>query len=212
VPADRGGFIRNNAFLVAAVALPVAVAGFFLLATAIPRWTVPPPAYDLVLRVERSYDGRQAQFDVAVAEHRGRVEATIRRLPKGEYRQQWALLLFDHATLKTRDIPIDIPDDLKPDESRTIVIDALANRRVTSDPKAPDGYQLSTRGNGGGGLFGEIFGMGRSRQAPALVNRGRVVPLDLPAPYEVWYGWPISTVGWVTGEEPTPAAPVPGAR
>ena len=42
-----GRFIRDNAFMVAAIALPVLVAGLFILASAVPRWTVPPPSYDL---------------------------------------------------------------------------------------------------------------------------------------------------------------------
>ncbi len=41
-------FVRDNAFLIAAVALPLVVVGFFLLFTAIPRWTVPPPQHDLL--------------------------------------------------------------------------------------------------------------------------------------------------------------------
>src|SRR6188474_2962219 len=47
---DLRRFVRQNAFLVAAVALPLVVIIFFLLAAAIPRWTVAPPAFDLVLR------------------------------------------------------------------------------------------------------------------------------------------------------------------
>src|SRR6478735_3199762 len=50
-------FLRDNAFLVAAGLLPVLVVGFFLLATAIPRWTVPPPAYDLIVKGYKPYSG-----------------------------------------------------------------------------------------------------------------------------------------------------------
>ena len=45
-----GRLVRDNAFLIAAAALPVLVVALFLLSTAIPRWTVPPPAYDVLLR------------------------------------------------------------------------------------------------------------------------------------------------------------------
>ena len=34
---SRGGFLRDNAFMVAAIALPVLVAGLFILASAVPR-------------------------------------------------------------------------------------------------------------------------------------------------------------------------------
>jgi len=54
--ADRGRFLRENAFLLAAVLLPLVVIGFFLVATAIPRWVVPAPAYDLLMRRAGAYD------------------------------------------------------------------------------------------------------------------------------------------------------------
>src|SRR5215813_11728655 len=76
VNAPRG-FFRHNAFLVAAVALPVIVVAFFLLATAIPRWTVPPPAYDLVLRVGKSYEQPRPQVAVEFKVDDGRIVAFV---------------------------------------------------------------------------------------------------------------------------------------
>jgi hypothetical protein len=211
VPSDLGRFVRENAFLVAAVALPMAVAGLFLVATAIPRWTVPLPQYDLVLRVERPYDERRSRVSVDVAVRDGHIEATARLARKEEYPDRWALFLFEHDTLRMREIPIEVPGDLRDNESRTIVVDALAGRRISTDPRAPDGYELSTRtSGGGGGLMGELFGMGRYRRAPALVNRGRVVPLELPAQFDASYGWPTRHIGWIVNGGPEPAAS--GAR
>jgi hypothetical protein len=73
----QGGFFRNNAFLAAAVALPVLVVGFFLLATAIPRWTVPPPTYDLVFRVGKPYDQPRPQVSVEFKVEDGRLQAIV---------------------------------------------------------------------------------------------------------------------------------------
>jgi hypothetical protein len=42
--------------------------------------------------------------------------------------------------------------------------------------------------------------MGRYRQTAALVNRGRVVPLELPSPYQNPYQSPVYAVGWVLEE------------
>jgi hypothetical protein len=211
--ASERGFLRDNAFLVAAVVLPVAVAGFFLLATAVPRWTVPLPQHDLVLQVERPYQDNPARVDVASSVDGGRVQATARLAPKDTYTRRWALLRFDHTTLKLKEIPVAVPNDLKTDEARTFVVEALAGVRVTGEARAPDGYELTTWTSGSGGLVGELFGMGRSRRTPSLVNRGRAVPLDLPSPFEVWYGWPVTVIGWVVGEgTASPPAASPGSR
>ena len=71
-------FLRDNAFIVAAVVLPVAVAAFFAVATVIPRWTVAPPSYDLVMRTTGPYDATPAGVMVEFAVRGGRVEATLR--------------------------------------------------------------------------------------------------------------------------------------
>ena len=48
-----GRFLRENAFLAAAVCLPLLVVVFFVLASIIPRWLVAPPAYDYRRRLFR---------------------------------------------------------------------------------------------------------------------------------------------------------------
>jgi hypothetical protein len=199
---DPDGFLRRNAFLVAAVALPALVAALFLVASAIPQWTVPPPAYDLVLRVARPYDAARPKVAVDFAVRDGRVEATVRPAPDNVYVQSWALLLFDHEAATLREIPLDeLPASMAgDDEARTIVLRALDGRRVSPQPAAPDGYELRTRTSGGTGLIGDVFGMGRYRQNTALVNRGRVVRLDLPSPYGDPYQSPVFAVGWVLDE------------
>jgi len=190
-------FLRENAFLVAAIALPVAVAGLFVLATAIPRWTVADPAYDLVLRVARSHEVTPARVAVEFIVRDGQVQATVRPVQANAYTQPWSLFLFEHETMRVREIPVDLPDSIGEGESRTIVVDGLAGRRVNMVTTAPDGYELTTQSGGGGGLVGNIFGMGRYRQTIALVNKGRVVPIVLPTPYQT-YSSLAYALGWVT--------------
>src|SRR4026207_414357 len=74
---DVGRFVRRNAFLVAAVALPLVVVIFFLLAAAIPRWTVAPPDFDLVLR-GTSYEQPAPRVSLEFDVRDGRVQATVR--------------------------------------------------------------------------------------------------------------------------------------
>ena len=194
----QGGFLRNNAFLVAAVALPVVVVLFFLLATAIPRWTVPPPAYDLVLRVGKPYEQPRPQVTVEFKVDAGRLQAIVRPVQKDQYAQQWALFRFDHQTQNLQEIPVRIPDTLPSDSpAQTIVVDALAGQRILDQAKAPDGYEMRTEmSRGGGGLMGDLFGMRGYDQSVALVNRGRVVKLPLPSGYQ--YLSPVNAIGWLT--------------
>lgn len=195
--AGPRSFLRENAFLVAAVALPGLVVAFFLLATAIPRWTVPPPAYDLLVRVPRAFDGPRRQMTVELNVRDGRLEATVRRLPYG-FSQIPVLFLYDHRTSNLREIPIALPETMAADETRTIAVDAAPGRRIVIEAKAPDGYALEARNSNGTGIVGEVFGMRRYDSGMALVNRGRVIPLALPPPYEAQYG--VSSVGWIVDD------------
>ena len=91
-----------------------------------------------------------------------------------------------------------LPRELAPGEStRLVPIAALAGRRVVSEPRAPDGYELQNREHHGTGLIGDLFGMRRYGEAVSLVNRGRVIPVRTSAPHS--YQSPLF-VGWLVGE------------
>ena len=128
----------------------------------------------------------------------GRVEATLRPPAPNVYAQPWALLRYDHETMSVEEIAIDLPATMAQGEPpRTIVVDRLAAIRVSPQTNAPDGYELQTRTNGSPGIVGDLFGMGRYRQTAALVNRGRVVEVNLPSPYGDPYQSPVYSVGWI---------------
>jgi hypothetical protein len=192
-------FLRDNAFIVSAVALPVLVAVFFVVASAVPRWTVPAPAFDLVLRVGRPYDAATGKVMVEFNVRDGRVEAKLSPLPQPQgYAQPWGLLYFDHNTMAVREIPLDLPSSLEPgEESRTVVIDGLSPVRVSAQTTAPDGYKLENSTSGSPGIVGDLFGIGRYRQSAALVNRGRIIRIELPSPYQEPYQSVAYAVGWV---------------
>ena len=197
-------FLRDNAVLVAAFVLPAVVAVLFILATAIPTWTVPLPQHDLVLRVD-SYQSPPPEVFVEFAVRDGRLEAVVRPVVKPDnpnlgitYPQRWALLLFDHASMRVREIPLDVPRTLDVGESRTVTVDVGAGHIIPGDV-APDGYRvtsLNTYG-GGGGLVNELFGMNRRyRRGVAIGRDGRTIELELPTPHRESYGSMV-TIGWV---------------
>ena len=188
-----GRFLRDNVFLVVAVSLPVAVVGLFLLLTAIPKWTVSPPRYDLLLQTTE-YTRANSQISVDLFVRDETLQATL-RVVKDTHLPRVRLWRFDHATLSVREIPIDVPT-LAGDahDAQTIIIEGLRGQRVVTDVKAPDGYEMRRSDRGGPGVIGDIFGMRRYGQPAALVNRGRVVPVDIPTPDR--YDTP-AFVGWV---------------
>ena len=186
--------LRGNAFLIAAVALPILVVGFFLLATAIPRWTVPPPRYDLLLSVSQ-HQPSTPRVSVEFTIRDGTVHAVVRPLAPNTYPDRAVLWLFDHETSSLREIPVDVPEVLADGEPAvTIPVKALTGRRVLAQTRAPDGYELQSRSRSSPGVIGELFGMRRYGNAVAIANRGRVVPVFVPDRYE--YRVP-EFVGWI---------------
>jgi len=192
---------RDNAFIFAAIALPL-VAAFFLVASTVPRWTVPLPTYDMVLKIDGPYDAARPSTSMDFGVRDNRVVAIVTPVASGGYSWRRNLLLVDHATLTAKEIPFTAPDRLNEGESeRVIVIDALATTPVSTAVEAPDGYALRTPDmSGGPGLIGEIFGMRSYRQRITLFSRGRGVNITLPAPFTDAYR-PITFVGWVTRDE-----------
>jgi hypothetical protein len=192
-------FVRDNIFLLAAVALPVLVAGFFIVATAIPRWLVEPPGYDLLLTAAAGYDGTQARITVHFQIREGQVVAIAEAAPANLYQSPAKLFVFDHRSMQVRQIAIELPLTLPEGERREILVQGISGRIVAEGARAPDGYEFETRGSGGG-IAGELFGMGRYRQNVAIAKNGRVVRIELPPPYQNPYYGGLTALGWVTSE------------
>ena len=200
--AAARGFFRDNIFLVAAVSLPLIVVAFFLVSSAIPRWLVPPPAYDLLISASDPYNQTNPRVGVTFNVRNGMVEATFQLAPANTYSVRSRLFLFDHTTRSVREIPVEVPENLVEGEPRTIVVDTLAGRQLLTEVQAPDGYQLESRNQRGPGIVGDVFGMNRYDAEASLVNRGRVIPVALPAPYRNVYYSPVYAVGWLVPEVP----------
>jgi len=191
-----GRFLRDNAFLVAAVALPGLVVLFFLLATGIPSLTVDPPRYDVVIRGFHQWDGGHARVGYDVNVRNGRIEIIVRALEPNGYSRKPALFLFDHRTLSTSEIPVSLEGSAEPaDLPRTIVVDVEGGRRISPDERAPDGYVVQQRAYHNSGLMGDVFGMHRYTPGLVLTKGGRTIEIKLPTPFEQTYE--AYLVGWV---------------
>ncbi len=193
-----GRVLRDNPYLVAAILLPQVGVGFFLLSTAIPRWTVPPPEYDLLVKAGGYYNQPPQMMVDYIVDSSG-VHAHVRPVPPNGYPQKSTLYVVEHGTGRLREVRVALPDAMKPDDApRDIPIDELKGRRILTTPEAPDGYQFETRSRRGPGILGDLFGMRRYDQGLVLVNRGRVVPLVPPAGHE--YLAPVTALGWMAPE------------
>ena len=99
--------IRQNPTIAAGILLPLMVALFFVLATAIPRWLVAPPEYDLLFT---TYDYRpgppaiEVRFDVVNNRLRARAYSAT-----NNYRNITRMYRFEHATESVREIPVELP-------------------------------------------------------------------------------------------------------
>ncbi len=191
------GFLRENAFLAAAIALPIAVVVLFLVATALPRWLVAPPQHDLLIRAHGNYEQTRPRVSVEFVVRNDRVEAIVRGLPAETYAQVPRLYLVEHETMNVREVPYDVPSGLGANDPPVTVPIDLKGRRVISDSKAPDGYELRTQSSGNTGIAGDIFGMRSYRQEAALVKSGRVEEISLPVGTS---SYSVAAVGWVLND------------
>jgi hypothetical protein len=189
-------FLRENAFLAAAVCLPLVVIVFFLLFTIVPQWMVPAPKYDLLVQTN-DYDQGQRRVAVEVFVRDDRLQATIRPAGQNTYPARVRVWRIDHSSLTASEIQIDVPESMAEGASSTVIVDALRGQRVVATSKAPDGYDVQTATHRGPGLVGDLFGMRRYDQGLVLMNRGRVISIKIPSPNS--YQTP-TFVGWLLPE------------
>jgi hypothetical protein len=194
--SGSGRFLRENVFLVAAVSLPLVIVALFLLLSAIPRWTVPAPAYDVLIRTSTYEHTGPGTVSVEFVVQNEQLQVTVREAGPHTSPSRSQLWLVDRQTLNARQIPVKIPQLAPGEKERTLPVEALEGKRVVSEVTSPDGYELQDRTEGGGGLLGELFGMRRYGSSLALVNRGRVIKLSITG--SSYYS--PTFVGWVIGE------------
>ncbi len=212
-------WLKENVFIVAALALPLLVAGLFLVVSAVPRLLVDDPRYDLLFAIT---DSGAPDSDVALS---FRLEdggvwadaSASARYVSG--RQQ--LYRFDAATMKVRRIDVNIPEGVRQTLSRIATRNLTQSSQDPSVPPAPlvypvpfrvsetaglsliestvapDGYEFADHA-GDRGLFGELFGMGSSRFSVRIVKHGRIIALQIPDRHTGRYYYANAMLlGWV---------------
>ena len=203
---EQGSWIRRNLALLAGITLPLVVIGFFLLATAIPRWLVAPPSHDLLVADITGYpiDASQTVFRRFTVED-GRLVAHWRRLGDDERLRPQRLLVLPRGGTRLREIELAPPPGIEEsDEELSRPVAALADVSLLTRRIAPDGYEFTEMDRGGIGLFNGLFGIRRYRSGYAIEKQGRTIPLRFAAERDApWYS-ELEFLGWLPADAATP--------
>jgi len=188
--------IRQNPMIAAGILLPLIIVVFFLLATAIPKWFVAPPEYDLVFTVpEHNPNRRDIELTIDVVDSRVRA----RLFKKNDYYRGIArLYVFEHETQDVREISINIPGSLEAlEDGAEIDVPEFANRSISTTREAPDGYEVLGPGyRRGGNLMTELFG-GHRRHQFSIHKSGAIIEIPNVGDHRNYY-YAATFLGWVT--------------
>ena len=211
-------WLRDNLFVVAALALPLVVIGFFLLATGIPQLLVDDPQYDMLYSVDQ-YEADDYALRFRVVDDR--LVADTRLTSSAATWQNQILFRFDARTQRVRQIEPDVPESVKqrlrsnaataraqarplvapapvpPELSETFEVAETASLQLLPDTIAPDGYEFRNEYAGNRGLFGGLFGMGSNRSGFSIARQGRVIPLPMPDETRYRYYNNSHLLGWI---------------
>ncbi|MEZ5691025.1 MAG: hypothetical protein R3D71_05100 [Rickettsiales bacterium] len=167
-------FIKENPALAAGIGLPIILIIFFYIATAIPRWTVAPPKYNLVFSVQE-YSGCRKEPEVNFKTVNGKIAAEY-KYNKNNVCNNKKLYIFDAKTLVSREINFNMPpEDGEVGIWKKFDIPELESIKLDNSPVSPDGYQFADnyRYNYRSGFFpfGGYYG---GRNGLAINKDGRV--------------------------------------
>lgn len=186
--------MRKNPTIAAGILLPLVVAAFFVLASAIPRWLVAPPTHDLLFVVyeyKREPPAIGVRFDVV--DERLRAQAFP---PDGSYRNLPSLYRFAHDTNAVHEVVVEFPDDPEGLEDGAVLrIPELEGIRISPALQAPDGYEVANSRYDRNGLMGLFFGR-RHRSGLALRKSGAIVAVPSVDGRHFYYG-DVTFLGWV---------------
>jgi hypothetical protein len=190
-----GSFLKENAVLIAGIALPLMLVILFTFARALPAKNVPDPQYKAVYALQPYYGGFSYAFKI---KDDGKLDVTFNTPDNpnnyvDNTTQKAQIFIFDGAKNKTQTIDLDLPARDKEKKSVPIAVKEFDTLTLASGD-APDGYKFREESYSGSSLITEIFTY-RSRHIPrAIVKEGREIPLENQN-----YG-NFVFIGWVTKE------------
>lgn len=194
-------FMKENASLIAAIALPILFAAFFFISKQISFKDVPPPAYDFILAQNVQYHDH---FDIKVIDGQLSVTFTYPKLQNAtdiQNIQEPEIYYVSAKTMMAEPIGFALPEDAQnpPLEKQglrvSIPISRLQSLTLSPTPQSPDGYSLDNEYSyRDGNLMTEIFdAQHRDWNSMSLRNgsvRHEIKGVSMNASLQV-FGWVI---------------------
>lgn len=167
-----GEILKENAVLVAGIALPVLLILLFTIARVIPAETVDPPTYKVVYAV-KSYPHN---FDFKVTD--GKLNTTYTP-PKENYGgdgRKTVIYIYNPVSDSLETETLEVPD-AKEGQTVQVPVKKFDTIKLSADTKAPDGYEFKHNEYSNTSLVTEIFSS-RSRYKPDRIEKdGRSISL-----------------------------------
>ncbi|NQX89743.1 MAG: hypothetical protein HRT77_13890 [Halioglobus sp.] len=189
---------RQNMMLVVSVALPLLVVIMFAAASILPRLYTAPPEHDLILAYDtRGVTRREAPFNVQLSVVDNRVVARVSKAKESSHGSIPRIYRYTHETKSFHEISVPFTEGTYQLSAGAVIpIPELEAVRVTSDLRAPDGYEF--RGNeSDSGFLSELFGGGNNLNSVTIAKDGAIVRLRLPTTDSLYRRYNIKFIGWV---------------
>ena len=190
--------IRQNAMLVVCIALPLLVVILFAAASILPRMYTDPPEHDLLLVHDaRGEAGRDVPFNVQLTIVNELVVARVSKTKKSISGSIPRIYRYDHEGESFSEINLPITEEVyQLSDGAEIPIPELADVRVTSNLRAPDGYEFRGNDDSSGFITG-VFGGGRNSNKFTIAKDGAIVRIRLPATDNLYWRFNTRFLGWV---------------
>lgn len=190
------GFLGRNLFLVLGVSLPLGLVVVILVVQALERLGVDPPNTPVMYVYSADWVVRE---HLRVAVVGGKLSLKLERPEVTAQEEQLnraslELALYAPTERQLDRYSIELAGEFDVDVRSLPVPDALQQLELDASPRSPEGARLVTRRRSNSGLFGELFGFGRSSSRYRLEVEDR--RFDVPG-HPVAYGTNIGFIAWV---------------
>lgn len=186
--------LKDNAVLIAGIALPVLLVLLFAFARVLPEKVVADPQYRAIF-LSRSWNGLGTyNFDVG---DDGKLALTYIKnkdtIPVQTPVEPNKILIFNGVTGTMDVIKVETPDLPAGKDRVTVPVKGLETTKLSKDPVAPDGYSFRAESYRSSSLITEVFTYHSSHIPNSIVKDSRSIPITKPSgpyyPYLDFLGW-----------------------
>jgi hypothetical protein len=171
--------IKENITLVIALALPIVLALFFMLARHIGHVTTPPPQHDFLVATKH-WNSSNSALDFKVVA--GELITTFTYPEKKDngsynYKQVPDIYYVDSETMIAEPVPLPLPSNwrnppmAKEGDAMDLFMPGISDKTWTAAKISPDGYDFGRTERYDHNLMTEIFSSSRSHRRPYAISK-----------------------------------------